>query len=187
MKENKLPRLLLIAGTGRNSGKTTFACNIIHKYAATHSIVSVKISSHFHSNVTYDNAIISNPDLYIAEEKSRDLKKDSSLMLAAGARKSFFIMAKDDQLHQAYSLLMDHISENDYIVCESGGLREIVQPGVFLIFHNNLNSKHKSSTAKLLPLCDRFITLDKDQIDFDIHNLIINNNSWHIKNNDNLR
>ena len=39
MGTETIPQLMIIAGTGRNSGKTTLACQIIGKFSAIQSIV----------------------------------------------------------------------------------------------------------------------------------------------------
>jgi len=181
MLNKTIPRLLLIAGTGRNSGKTTFACKTISKHCITHPIVAIKIASHFHENVASGRIILNRENLYVAEETNSTANKDSSLMLAAGARKSYFVMANDAQLKEAFDIILNLISEKDYLVCESGGLRNYIKPGVFLVFHNSENKRPKSSTAKLKDLCNCFITLDGNAINFDNNNLLIANNSWKIK------
>ena len=40
--------ILTISGTGKNVGKTSLACRIIHRLSATHKLTAVKISPHFH-------------------------------------------------------------------------------------------------------------------------------------------
>ncbi len=42
-----IPNLLIIAGTGNKSGKTTFACRLIEQFRSL-DIISMKITPHFH-------------------------------------------------------------------------------------------------------------------------------------------
>ena len=42
-----IPNMLLIAGTGTKSGKTTFACRVIEQLKDT-GIIAIKITPHFH-------------------------------------------------------------------------------------------------------------------------------------------
>ncbi|MBK8884338.1 MAG: hypothetical protein IPN67_18855 [Bacteroidales bacterium] len=42
-----IPNLLLIAGTGTKSGKTTMACKIIRQFSEL-KITAIKITPHFH-------------------------------------------------------------------------------------------------------------------------------------------
>ena len=176
-----LPRLLLIAGTGRNSGKTTFACKIIEKFSKVHPIVAIKISSHFHPNVESGPIIINGADLYIAEETDVSKTKDSSLMLAAGAKRSFFVMASDNQVGRVIQTIVSLIERTDYIICESGGLRNYIIPGLFFMMNNINNAKPKAISEAYKELCDKSITFNGNSIDFNIHSVEISNNSWHLK------
>jgi len=47
-----IPNLLLIAGTGNKSGKTTLACRVIEQFRQS-GISAVKITPHFH-DITLD-------------------------------------------------------------------------------------------------------------------------------------
>lgn len=129
----RLPGMILIAGTGRNSGKTTLACAIIRKFHGTIPLVALKISPHRHTEITRGNVLINEPDVYIEEETDPATGKDSARMLAAGADRSFFIMASDDRLPKAIDTVMELLDEGTFLVCESGGLRQWVEPGEFFI------------------------------------------------------
>ncbi len=43
-----MPNILLIAGTGRNVGKTLLACEIIQQLSKTMAVTAIKTSSHEH-------------------------------------------------------------------------------------------------------------------------------------------
>ena len=176
-----MPQLLIIAGTGRNSGKTTLACNIIRKFSPLKSITALKITPHFHKNIQSGKVITDNTNCYIAEETDTTTGKDSSLMLKAGATKSLFVMAKDDNLEEAWSEILNHIPPNDLIVCESGGLRNLVIPGIFLMMKNSETIGLKKGTEKLIQIADRVITLDDGKIDFDSDTVEIKYNRWTLK------
>lgn len=128
-KRLNLPNLLLISGNGRNVGKTHLACEIIRKLSKIHSVTGVKISSHFHP-FKKDNVIVENQNFILVEEKELSTK-DSSLMLQAGANKVLFVMAEQKNLKEALSHVIQLFSNNP-IVCEAGGLAELIDPGVFL-------------------------------------------------------
>jgi hypothetical protein len=183
MNRQPIPNLLLIAGTGRNSGKTTFACHVIRRHCLSHSIIAIKISSHFHANVESGNILVNRPNLYLAEETNPETNKDSSLMLNAGARRAFFIMAKDEQLLEAFQYVKYLISKDDFIICESGGLSQFIKPGVFLVFHSTKNIQPKSNTQNLKTICDRFINFEGEKIDFEIADLLITPDGWKINSN----
>jgi len=176
-----MPHMLLIAGTGRNTGKTTFACNILRKFSTTHAIVALKITPHFHRNVQGGNVIINSDSLYIAEETDAVTGKDSSLMLQAGARKSYFIMVADAGLDQAVQAIMPLIPPGSLVVCESGGLRSHIIPGLFFMMCSPGKETAKPAAEKLKLSADRVITFDGEKIDFDLNRIEINENQWKIK------
>ena len=88
----QIPHLLLIAGNGRNVGKTTLACKIIARFAGETEVTGLKITPHFHP-VNEDDVVIQTNNFLIINE-TQISSKDSSLMLQAGAKQVFFVMAK---------------------------------------------------------------------------------------------
>jgi len=179
--ENKvIPQLLLIAGTGRNTGKTTFACNILRKFSLMHPIISLKITPHFHKIIHSGKVFIDTENLYFAEETEHKTEKDSSLMLQAGAHKSYFVMAKDEHLHTAFQEIGKIIPSGALLVCESGGLRDQVVPGLFFMMSSPEN-EIKPSAQRLKLLADRVITFDGKRIDFELDMIEIKDNQWKLK------
>lgn len=129
--------VLLIAGTGRNSGKTTVACELIRWFSRKNSVFALKISSHVHEPSENTVLLFEDISFRIFEEKSTDLQKDSSRMLACGALKSFYIESKDQTVDVAFQRLLDFIPENSPIICESPALHEFIHPGIFIITDND--------------------------------------------------
>ena len=69
MMQIKMPELLLIAGTGRNSGKTTLVCHIIKKKCTCFPIVAIKITPHFHQEIESGRIIVERDELIIMEAR----------------------------------------------------------------------------------------------------------------------
>ena len=176
-----IPQMLLIAGTGRNTGKTTFACDILRKFSNVHSIVSLKITPHFHKNVQSGQVIVSSENLCIAEETDTATGKDSSLMLQAGARKSYFVMASDAYLEFVWKTVSRLIPPGSLIICESGGLRSYLKPGLFFMMRSLEAETIKPAAEKLKLMADRVITFDGEKIDFDLNSIEITGNRWKLK------
>ncbi|WP_319480430.1 hypothetical protein [uncultured Draconibacterium sp.] len=122
------PNLLLIAGNGRNVGKTYFACRIIEFLSKQAPITGLKITSHIHEHNSND--VLLKDKHYVILQEKQITGKDSSLMLQAGAKQVFFVMAAPEYLPEAFEKLSDYLPETP-IVCESGGLHEIIHPGLF--------------------------------------------------------
>ncbi len=124
----QIPNILLVAGNGRNVGKTYFVCKLIEHLVQTTPVTGVKVSSHFHPYNETD-VLIKNKHFVILEEKQLT-NKDSSLMLQAGAGKVYFVMAEQEHLEEAFGQLYPLLPQHP-VVCESGGLHQIINPGLF--------------------------------------------------------
>jgi hypothetical protein len=138
-----IPNLLLIAGTGTKSGKTTMACRIIEQFKNL-NIIAIKISPHFHETTPGLKAIYEEAGYSIYEETNCDSTKDTSRMLDAGASKVYFAKVLDDRLLFVFNKIKDLIPDGAPIICESPALRKFVDPGVFIIMSSNSTNKRKN-------------------------------------------
>jgi len=181
MEKILMPQLLLIAGTGRNTGKTTLVCKIIQKFSPVKSIIALKITPHFHRNIQSGKILFNETKLYIAEETDSTTGKDSSLMLKAGAQRSYFAMATDEYLGEVIQNIIRLIPSDALLVCESGGLRDWVVPGVFLMMRRNDTKILKPGTERLKILADCLITFDGVKIDFEPDTIEITDSQWKLK------
>ena len=127
------PNLLMIAGNGRNVGKTYFACRVIEMLSESSPVTGLKITSHIHEHNS-DDVLIKDKHYVILQEK-QITGKDSSLMLQAGASQVFFMMVEQEFLPEAFEKLSAYLPETP-IVCESGGLHEFIRPGLFFFIQS---------------------------------------------------
>jgi hypothetical protein len=146
-----IPNLLLIAGTGTKSGKTTLACRIIEQ-SGDLNITAIKITPHFHETTPGLTPIHEEPGYAIYEETNTGSSKDTSRMLQAGASKVYFAKVLDDRLLYVFNKILDLIPEGTPIICESPALRYYVEPGAFLIISSQTTNKFKDiSKLQTLP------------------------------------
>jgi hypothetical protein len=138
-----IQNLILIAGTGTKSGKTTLACKIIEQFRNI-DITAIKISPHFHETTTGLNSIEEEPGFAIYEETNTETIKDTSRMLRAGASKVYFAKVFDDNLLFVFNKIKDLIPEGNPIICESPALRNYIEPGVFFIISSDTTNKRKN-------------------------------------------
>jgi hypothetical protein len=138
-----IPNLLLIAGTGTKSGKTTMGCRIIEQFSNLH-ITAVKISPHFHETTPGLKPVFEEPGFAIYEETNRDTTKDTSRMLNSGASKVYFAKVLDSRLLFVFNKIKDLIPEDTPIICESPALRNFIEPGVFIIMSSKTTNKLKN-------------------------------------------
>jgi hypothetical protein len=176
-----VPNMLLLAGAKQNVGKTTFAtASIRHLKLLGYKVFGLKITPHFHEQKP-EFILFENEDFLIALEKNKDGKKDSSRMLIAGADEVFFIQTKTDKaLLAAFNYVIRLAPENVLWVCESGGLRTNVTPGLFLYFKLKGENPSKDSAKTLMPLADKIVNFDGINFDFLPEDLKIRANGFYL-------
>lgn len=177
-----LPNLCLIAGNGRNSGKTGFAEALISRFSAFRPVIGLKVTSILPGEALFHG---SHPDpeamegFEIIRETSADGVKDTSRMLRAGAREVYYIRAHDPMLDQAMKAFLSKTGNNALIVCESGSLRSVVRPGVFVLVLNPLNLKSRSLNWK--QQADLIVEVNQPQQAKDyVPAICLNENGWQL-------
>ena len=137
-----IKNLLLIAGTGTRSGKTTMACRIIREFREF-KIIGIKITPHFHETTSGLLTVSEKSGYSIYEETDPESFKDTSRMLEAGASRVYFAKVCDDQLFKVFTEIMKLVPEGAPVICESPALRHFVEPGAFIIMTSNTINKYK--------------------------------------------
>ncbi len=182
--EKNLPQwnnLLLIAGTGKNVGKTTLARKLIKNVSKTQLVIGLKISPHKHTESKEAQQKYIHPHFSIYEEFDKEGTKDSSRMLKAGASRVFYVEAEDRFIGHAIEKLKADFGKNTPIVCESGGLRNFVKPSLFLICRNKKNPEQEKHQP-LIEKADQILKFKrkKNKFNFDISRLKFENGKWQI-------
>ncbi|RLD31666.1 MAG: hypothetical protein DRI73_08355 [Bacteroidetes bacterium] len=155
-----LPAFLIISGMGRNIGKTSLACNIIKEFSEKERITAIKISSHFHEPTPELKLLFKTGGYSISKEYNPGTEKDSSKMLAAGARDSFYIQSQKDTLRDAFEKYIQEFDPGNAVVCESSALAKIITPGIgFTILSGNKINNFSQS--------EDFLANNFKQISFD--------------------
>jgi len=147
----RIQNLLIIAGTGTKSGKTSLACRIIEQFKDL-EITAIKITPHFHE--TTSGLIVKSEEsgYAIYEETNSETSKDTSRMLKSGAKKVWFAKVWDNQLLHVFNEIMKDVPAGTPVICESPALRNFVEPGLFVIITSETTNKLKDiSHLKKLP------------------------------------
>lgn len=169
-----IPQMILIGSSGRNSGKTTIAVKLIDQLKNKFSIIGLKITTIEQKNGKCPRGgdgcgTCSNlkGNFELLEETNKNSKKDTSILLAAGAEKVYWLKCLKTDIDSAISAFMTLISENALIICESNSLRNVVDPGIFVMLNNTKNNIIKKSASEVVDKADIIIENDfKDNIDF---------------------
>jgi hypothetical protein len=153
-------RLLIIAGTGRDSGKSTLAELLIARFAER-SITGVKITPHDHPDMPGLTLVAEGERFKVFEERCLSSDKDSSRMLRAGAAKVFLIVSASSSALDAWLSLQPYLPTDVPVVCESPALRRYVDPDMFIIMTHGQRGDYGSKDINdLIPLADLLMTID---------------------------
>jgi molybdopterin-guanine dinucleotide biosynthesis protein A len=184
----KKANFIIFGSTGRNTGKTEFACRLIEKYSKKHQLYAVKV-------VTIDPDEGSCPrggegcgvctslkgDYEISEETQSDTDKDTSRMLRAGAYKVYFLKVRFDELENGLKALLKIIPDNALTVCESNSIRKVIEPGLFLVIKNLKEKQVKESCAEVIHYANKVIDFSDMNWNFSPERVLVKNNGWIIR------
>ena len=97
-----MKNLLIVAGAGRNVGKTEFVCRLIQRWSRSQEIYALKVSAIHPDEAVYHgdhgDEVQRQTGAHLYEETRDDMVKDTSRMLRAGARKVFYLQGDDDRI-----------------------------------------------------------------------------------------
>jgi len=143
-----IPNLLIIAGTGNKSGKTSMACRLAEQFGSA-CLTAIKITPHFHETTPGLILLEEGNGYAIFEETDRESSKDTSRMLRAGALRVFFAKVTDETLFQAFKEILKYIPAGAPVVCESPSLRYYTDPGLFIIMISEEKNNQKDINSLL--------------------------------------
>jgi hypothetical protein len=152
LKRNNRPELLLICGSGRNTGKTLLACNIIKWFKDLYPITAVKISMHRHDHGGGMD-LLEEGTCYKIWEDVTISHKDSGRFLEAGAAISIYIETSDEYLYAAFASANKFFASNSMVICESGGLVQFIKPAL-LLYVQEKNGIVPGEKAKIRSFAD---------------------------------
>lgn len=175
------PNFMIVSGNGRNSGKTSFITQIISNNSTHRPLTAIKISPHLHKGTSPKGIIIKSENYLLAMEDRYDGGKDSSRMLQAGAEKVYYIEAFDEHLEEAFNSFTHIVKPDGPIICESGGLRNLIIPSLFIMINRNDGRKDKQSYLKRLSMADRVVHFDGIKFSLAPDNIYFNGDRWQIR------
>jgi len=153
----KQARLILIAGTARNVGKTTLVCRFIKEISAQKQVVALKFTTVKKGQENLHKLHEIPQTYFIYEEKNINSTKDTARMKKAGAIKSYWVVAQEDYVEEAIAMFFSKINSDTYIVAESAVLRKYINPRLFIIVDRKEAVNKKKYIQELRPLADYWI------------------------------
>ena len=181
----KIPGMIMVGAGGRNVGKTEFACSLIRKFGSRHNIIGIKVT-------TIEQADDNCPrggegcgvcaelegNFCITEETNRQSNKDTCRMLAAGAKKVFWLRVLKQHLAEGMKALQAAVGTDTVSVCESNSLRSIVEPGLFFMFKAVDSNKCKPSAAIVEKYADSVVFFDGNDFDISLDDIELIDGRW---------
>ncbi len=180
--------ILIIGSAGRNIGKTVFACKLIEKHSAQNEIIGVKVIPVDKNEVKCHRGsescgICSSliGEYQIIEEENSDTAKDTSRMLKAGAKKTYLLLIDRNSLEKGIQAFLKILPKNVLVIIESNTIRNVLNPGLFVVIKELNNNTIKPTCAKVLDFADKIIEFHNMNWDFHPDKILVQNKSWLVK------
>ena len=160
----KINNMILVSGSGRNSGKTTLCCALIAHLSKTGKVTAVKVAPHFHQTGKKQMLVEQGEGFRIYIENDPATEKDTSRMLRAGAQTVYFVQCSDGELDSALTHLMPLLVHKEMIICESGSLGLFYKPLLHVLVEGPAPDREKMSYLMNKNRADIIVTGDVDRL-----------------------
>jgi molybdopterin-guanine dinucleotide biosynthesis protein len=181
------PGWLLIGSTGRNSGKTEFACAMIRAFHRGHPIVGVKVTTVRENERACPRGgegcgacSALEGDFQISAERGEHPGKDTARMLESGARRVFWVRCRRGKLQAALEALAPRLARRDLVVAESNSLAQAIEPDLFFMVRNGEGGPVKPTAAEVMPLARRMVVSTGDGFDLNPRHLAVVDGVWRL-------
>ncbi|NIP22763.1 MAG: NTP transferase domain-containing protein [Phycisphaerae bacterium] len=184
----KLDGMLMIGSAGANVGKTELACALIKKFGKTTDITGIKVTTIRAKDGECPRGgegcgVCSSldGDFDIMEETDSNSQKDTARLLAAGAKRVYWLRVMKKSLEQGLTCLLDIIGPEAVSICESNSLRQVVEPGLFLMVKGRDSKTWKSSARNVKKYADRIVVTGPRGFDSDLDRIKLISGKWKLQ------
>jgi len=182
------PGMLLIGAAGRDAGKTYFATSLLKRFAADNDITAIKVTPIErvtdrcpHGRDDCNVCATLKGSFEISEETDPGPDKDTCKMLAAGAKRVFWLRSLKSRLKDGAAAMLKAAGEDALLLCESNSLRNVVEPGLFVMLRNRSTKESKPSSLAVLGHVDRLILFDGADFDVDFDDFSVTPRGWALR------
>lgn len=178
----------MIGAMGRNLGKTELACQLIRRFAERSPIAALKVTT-----VARDDGSCPRggdgcgtcsslgESWCVNRELDAGTEKDTSRLLASGARASYWLRVREGALEPGARGLLAQVPDGWASVCESNSLSRIVEPGLFLQVRAADERSAKSSARAVAHLVDGVVVSDGTGFDLDLERISLVDGAWALR------
>ncbi len=181
----KLDGMLMIGSSASNIGKTALACALLKQVSKNCDVIGIKVTTIRDKEGQCPRGgegcgICSSLEgVYsITEELDSSSEKDTARLLAAGASRVFWLRVREEHLMEGITSLLDVIGHDAVSICESNSLRQVVEPGLFLMVGSHDSKNWKSSALGVKKYADRIVISDGSSFDFDPNRIKLIKGKW---------
>ncbi len=183
-----VPGMLMVGAAGRNAGKTEFACSLIRKFSLEAEITGVKVTAIRERGGACPRGgqgcgVCSSleGEYCITEENGENPDKDTARLLAAGAKRVFWLRVLKEHLAEGLAALGERLGSGAITVCESNSLRLVAEPDIFIIVKEKGSEEFKPSSRDVLEHADRVVPSDGKSFDIDLDDIRISGRRWGLR------
>ncbi len=101
-------------------------------------------------------------DFLLSEERDREGHGDTSLYLAAGARRALWLRARGGSLARALPGLLEALEGDEHVIVESNSVLGFLKPALYLLVLDESRGDFKASARQFLERADALVTLRPD-------------------------
>jgi molybdenum cofactor guanylyltransferase len=181
----RLENMLMIGSSGSNAGKTELACALLRKFCPGRRIIGVKVTTVAARDGSCPRGgqgcgVCSSLDgtYRITRESGGDPDKDTAKLLAAGAEAVYWLRVLRTHLLEGWAALLGTIGRETLAICESNSLRQIVEPGLFLMVENRHHASWKPSAQQVRQHADCIVHSDGKRFDLDLDRIRLDGARW---------
>lgn len=159
--------MVLIGATGRNSGKTTLALQIIRAFQDKMPIIALKlITIKNHGDICprggHGCGICKGlKGCFDITEETGTGTKDTMLLKKAGAEHVYLIRAFKENLREALEEAMKLVPEDALILCESNSVRLAAEPALFVMIQSSTSPVIKPTAEAVMEYADVILPQDE--------------------------
>ncbi len=96
----------------------------------------------------------------LTEEENPRGRSDTSRFLAAGARRSLWLRARQGQLREALPLLKQALSSDNWVMIESNSILGFLKPALYLVVLDSRQRDFKSSALQFFDQADALVPIE---------------------------
>ncbi len=148
---------IVVGGHARKVGKTSVAAGLISAFSNL-PWTAVKISSHKHPGFSGAG------DCEIFFETSRRGDSDSSRYLCAGASKSLWVRATEENYGAAVQQLLPIIQSDPFLIIESNRILDFIEPDLCIMVLKYDVEDFKDSARKMIAKADAAVAVNGDSL-----------------------